>query len=120
MTIYEANTRHWQRGDLVIHDADAKRADMLMVVVGYTRDGLCKVRYLDNRTTRWGKILPNGLENLHDPKRFNIPTDGDETRKQHATHLLRLAYHAARTDAQRRTIETMTRTYLGIPAKEVA
>ena len=28
--IYEANTTRWKRGDVVIHDADAKSERMLM------------------------------------------------------------------------------------------
>lgn len=70
-----ANTTTWRRGDLVIHDADAKRADMLMRVTGYDRaTGLVKTRYV--RPQRYAGMLGvwrNELRYLHDPRRFGIP-----------------------------------------------
>ena len=70
--IYDANTKRWRKGDIVIHDADAKEPKMLMVVIGYTRDDLCKTQYVDRRHKR--TIWKNGLEYLHQPERFNIPS----------------------------------------------
>lgn len=35
--IHAPNTRHWCVGDVVIHDADAKRADLLMIVIACSR-----------------------------------------------------------------------------------
>ena len=67
---YEPNTTHWQKGDLVIHDADNKNKSMLMEVIGYTRDGLCRTRYR-NRQARMGEYR-NEIKYLHDPKRFGI------------------------------------------------
>lgn len=69
---YPANIRHWTKGDIVIHDADAKRDDMLMVVIGYTRDGLVKTQYRDRRHRR--TVFTNALRYLHDPALFDIPT----------------------------------------------
>ena len=37
--ICEPNRIEWEAGDYVIHDSDAKRADMLVVVIGWSRDG---------------------------------------------------------------------------------
>ena len=34
---YPPNTKRWQKGDLVLHDADAKEARMLMRVIAATR-----------------------------------------------------------------------------------
>lgn len=42
---YPDNLIKWAIGSLVIHKADAKCTDMLMRVIGYTRDGLCKTVY---------------------------------------------------------------------------
>lgn len=64
------NTTHWQKGDLVIHDADAKTDKMLMRVIGYTRDGLCKTQYVDRQHRR--TIYTNELKYLHDPNRPDI------------------------------------------------
>lgn len=77
---YEPNTVHWQAGDLVLHDADRKCADMLMRVVGYDRDGLCLTRYIAARvdmrsprsTPHSRKALANRLAVLHDPARFGV------------------------------------------------
>jgi hypothetical protein len=69
-TNYEANTIQWKRGDQVLHDADAKETRMLMVVIGYTRDGLCKTQYADGRHHR--RIYTNVIADLHDPARFRI------------------------------------------------
>jgi hypothetical protein len=73
--LYPANTRLWQVGDLVIHDADAKRADMLMVVIGSNRRGIYRTRYAfpDEQPRSWRhKVWHNTLAPLHDPTRFGI------------------------------------------------
>lgn len=70
---YLPNLIHWKTGDLVIHDKDAKNAEYLMVVTGFTRDGWVKTRYV-NRTGK-SKMYTNPMTVLHDPKRFNIPTE---------------------------------------------
>lgn len=76
MMNYKANTHHWRKGDIVIHDADAKHPKMLMIVIGYTRDGLCKTQYVDKRRRR--KIFKNEIADLHDPDQFGIhPIWGD-------------------------------------------
>lgn len=67
---YEPNTTHWKVGELVIHDADAKNADMLMKVVGYDKDGLCITEYVSRDGHR--KRYHNDIRYLHDPARFGI------------------------------------------------
>lgn len=73
---YAPNTHHWQVGDLVVHFADYKATYMLMVVVGFTRDGLVKTKYanpserMHYQTRR--KIWVNELAYLLDPAKFNI------------------------------------------------
>jgi hypothetical protein len=79
-THYEPNTTEWQPGDLVIHDDDAKRPDMLMVVLGRTRAGIYRTRYAfpDQQPKSWRKkIWRNTEESLHDPRRFGITLRGD-------------------------------------------
>ena len=67
---YEANTIHWVKGSVVIHDADAKEPKMLMRIVGFTRDGLAKCQYVDKRHKR--TIYPNAIAPLHTPARFGL------------------------------------------------
>jgi hypothetical protein len=75
---YTANTTHWQPGDLVLHDADAKRSDMLMRVIRYREsDGFCQTEYVESeKSEQWGKgarsRLWNRLAVLHDPRLFGI------------------------------------------------
>lgn len=77
---YEPNTEQWRWDDLVIHDADAKHPKMLMVVIGFTRDGLVKTQYLDRRGIRNGglprKVYTNEMKVLHNPNRFGINMKG--------------------------------------------
>jgi len=75
---YTPNTIDWQIGDLVIHDADHKSDDMIMRVVGRTRDGLIKTKYLGPDQSFLvhacrNKVWTNPKEVLHDPDRFGIP-----------------------------------------------
>ena len=73
--IYAPNTTRWRAGDFVIHDADAKRIDMLMVVISCSRDGIYRTRYAftNEQPRSWRrKVWRNTLEPLHDPSRFGI------------------------------------------------
>ncbi len=79
---YEANKTQWKVGDLVLHDADAKRPEMLMKVIGYARDGRCKTRYAEAnqmngdalriKMRRKPEVWENGISVLHDPARFGV------------------------------------------------
>lgn len=74
--LYAPNTTHWGIGDIVIHDADAKEGYMLMRVIGYTKEGLVKTRYVYGEWFGKSKRKPetylNDLKYLHDPKRWEI------------------------------------------------
>ncbi|MCB4365446.1 hypothetical protein KIH07_17010 [Hydrogenophaga taeniospiralis] len=73
--IHEPNTVQWRVGDLVIHDSDVKRADMLMIVLGQERSGVFRTRYAFPwaQPRPWRrKIWRNSIEWLHDPARFGI------------------------------------------------
>lgn len=65
---YDPNTTQWHKHDLVLHDADAKEPRMLMKVIGYTRDGLCKTQYItpDHRRT----VYKNRIAVLHEPTQW--------------------------------------------------
>jgi hypothetical protein len=79
-TTYEPNATAWKPGDLVIHDDDAKRPDMLMVVLGCSKMGVYRTRYafpkLQAKEDRQ-KVWRNTLEALHDPRRFGIMLKSD-------------------------------------------
>jgi hypothetical protein len=85
---YPPNTTIWQPGDLVIHDADGKCPEMLMVVTETWKDNgaiLCETRYLDPgaMTPKPKGAYVNRIEALHDPARFGIivpSTDPDQRR----------------------------------------
>ena len=95
--IHDPNTTQWQPGDLVIHDSDAKRTDMLMIVLGQDAAGVFRTRYAFPwaQPRPWRrKIWRNTVEWLHDPARFGItvprlssPSSKDHERspKQHQT-----------------------------------
>lgn len=70
---YQPNTHRWQRGKLVLHDADEKTAAMLMIVIGYTRDGLCKTQYVERSRKR--TVWKNDIKYLHDPQQFGLDYD---------------------------------------------
>ena len=75
ITIHVPNTTVWRPGDLVVHDCDAKRADMLMLVLGCNRQGIYRTRYAfpERQPRPWQrKIWRNTIESLHDPRRFGI------------------------------------------------
>ena len=70
---YEENNIDWKIGDIVIHDADAKRENCLAKIVEKkeTKQGMrYRMLYLDKKKNyqQWW----NNKECLHDPKRFNI------------------------------------------------
>lgn len=67
---YTPNAIQWRKGDIVIHDADAKQPHMLMRVTGYDRDGLVISEYVDRTHRR--KTYRNELRFLHDPALFGI------------------------------------------------
>ena len=69
--LYEENTVEWKVGDLVIHDADAKKPHMLMRVIRIRPDGQYVTKYIDKRWVREPPIS-NDKKYLHDPKRFGI------------------------------------------------
>jgi hypothetical protein len=73
--IYAPNQTRWPIGALVIHDTDAKVPAMLMVVIGYTDDGLCQSVYLSQscQPVRRLEVWRNELRFLHDPRAFGIP-----------------------------------------------
>lgn len=76
-TIHPSNVIEWRPGDYVIHDADAKRADMLMFVIGRSASGVYRTRYAfpAEQPKCWRrKVWRNTLESLHDPRRFGINT----------------------------------------------
>lgn len=73
MTLYPANTVRWRKGEIVIHDSDAKEPKMLMVVIGYSRDGLCKTQYVSREHKR--TVWKNEIAFLHEPSQFGINPD---------------------------------------------
>jgi hypothetical protein len=70
---YPANIQHWPLGAQVIHDADAKTAEMLMVVEGYTRLGQVITRYLHphHYPCMKGRFV-NDICYLHNPLLFGL------------------------------------------------
>ncbi len=73
--IHPPNTIAWQIGDYVIHDADAKRHDMLMIVVGRSKARVHRTRYAfpTEQPRSWRRtVWRNTLALLHDPRRFGI------------------------------------------------
>lgn len=71
---YAPNTTPWRAGDYVLHDADAKTARMVMIVIGSTSDGLVKTRYRDTAIAG-RRVWENPPAVLHDPARFAVATD---------------------------------------------
>jgi len=74
---YAPNTHRWQPGDVVIHDADAKRVEMLMLVKGYhPHSGLCITQYMqrDFLPGMKKKRYLNEPRFLHSPALFGLPT----------------------------------------------
>lgn len=74
---YPENKRTWERGDIVIHDADAKEHRMLMRVITPNRcNGHCITEYVYPgwvyRTQTPKGRYQNGMKSLHDPRRFGL------------------------------------------------
>lgn len=68
---YAPNTRHWNPGDVVIHDADAKDISCLMFVESYTRKGEAVTRYIYPHSPALAKKrYTNPVAYLHDPALF--------------------------------------------------
>jgi hypothetical protein len=66
------NAKLHKIGDLVIHDADAKRNSTLMIVTGFTRDGQVKTVYLPGGINDRRRVWKNNPACLHDPRRPDI------------------------------------------------
>src|SRR5659263_33583 len=74
---YPENKRTWERGDVVIHDADAKEHRMLMRVIALNRcNGHCITEYVYPgwvyRTQTPKGRYQNGMKSPHDPRRFGL------------------------------------------------
>ena len=83
---YEPNTVEWDRGDLVIHDCDAKTKSMLMIVVGKEWNGMedrwdYRTAYLYQEDNRKTGVWINDKKFLHAPSRFNIQCDEKDLRE---------------------------------------
>lgn len=72
---YEPNKTDWSVGDLVIHDADAKTAEMLMEVIEIRPDGWIKTIYANRKGNEPHYLNPKAA--LHNPARFGIGQDGE-------------------------------------------
>ena len=73
--LHEANRVEWKTGDYVVHDSDAKQTDMLMIVIGRSRAGGFRTRYVFpfGLPRSWRRrVWLNTIEALHDPRRFGI------------------------------------------------
>ncbi len=77
---YAPNTQRWQPGDVVIHDADAKRVEMLMVVKGYhPENGLCITKYVHrDYLPGMKRRCLNDIRYLLDPSLFGLQPVGAE------------------------------------------
>jgi len=84
--LYEPNTIKWAVGDLVIHDIDAKRIDMVMRVEKVFKNGMILSKYYFPRKERCShcgqlykkqdnKPYRNHFKYLHDPRKFKIEVD---------------------------------------------
>ena len=71
---YSENQIRWHIGCYVIHDADEKSESMLMEVIEILDDNKLRTKYINREGTQ--KSYINGVEVLHDPRRFNIPCEG--------------------------------------------
>lgn len=112
---YEPNKIDWQIGDLVIHDADAKREDMLMRVVGKLGP-FYRTVYVDPKHPYYGRVkrnrnnclkfsclvFGNQKEVLHDPARFGIKTAASQ-----------IAELKAELEIKTRELETIKLALLG-------
>lgn len=86
---YPDNTHHWQKGDLVIHRFDEKKAHMLMRVIGYDdKTGECMTKYAFPDIDAYGRqrdrhtanrlrttVWENDIKHLLDPAEFGIKVE---------------------------------------------
>ena len=90
--IHDANEIDWDIGEIVIHDSDAKKSYMLMVVVKKRKNGMIGTRYVypgliwnkhvnvpfnempRHAQRQYGSIWWNEKKYLHHPARFKIET----------------------------------------------
>ena len=86
---HKPNTIHWHRGDIVIHDADAKEPRMLMRVMGFQRNtGFTKCQYIDKRHHR--KIyLQETQQSLHAPEYFGLRSEWGECSQEELKRIQR-------------------------------
>jgi len=104
---YIENKTKWQKGDIVIHDADAKNHKMLMVVISVDDTGLAKSVYFNiseivpnciirkygtvekipkRILSQYTQTWENDIKYLHDPSLFGIKvTDDDKKRVEYLT-----------------------------------
>ena len=76
---YKPNKIDWKVGDIVIHDADAKREDLLMKVIKVELSGIT-TQYVDK--TKYGnQYYLNVKKYLHDPQRFGLTNAKSMTNK---------------------------------------
>ena len=96
--IHEENKTKWQKGDIVIHDIDAKEHKMLMVVLSVDNTGLARTQYFNirelvtdyirkygsfekipfSKLNKYLEVWLNDVKYLHAPIRFGIQiTDED-------------------------------------------
>lgn len=66
----EPNKIPWEKGSIVVHDADLKQPRGLMRITGYTSNGLAKCRYISKKMPK--KIHENLQMYLLDPAQFGL------------------------------------------------
>ena len=77
---FEKNTKDWNVGDIVIHDSDSKKIQMLMRVVDVTglhKRKIYKTEYINEDTKKQTKMFhsrkfSNYKDVLHDPTEFYL------------------------------------------------
>jgi hypothetical protein len=114
---YEANTKRWKTGDIVIHDADSKEPKMLMVVLGYSRDGQVRTKYVSK--ARKQRVMKNYLDCLHEPERFGIQSAWGK-RKEDGLNLIQGEWEYARRFNLRYPVGTLVNnvfTFTEMPIK---
>ena len=78
---YEPNTTQWNKGAIVVHDADYKQPRGLMRVTGYTRNGLAKCKYVSKKKPR--KVYENQVMYLLDPELFGLNPEWGDYSEEH-------------------------------------
>lgn len=75
MAIHQPNRKRWKRGDIVIHDRDAKEQRMLRIVVAELPDGRLRTvfAFRNELPSEWRRrVFLDDPRLLHDPRRFGI------------------------------------------------